>query len=39
MDEGLRDKEFLGVECLCIKTFDKLTTHENQRRTEGVFKQ
>lgn len=39
MDEVLRDEVFLGVASLCIKTFDKLTTHENQRRTEGIFKQ
>lgn len=30
---------FVVCKSLFLKSFDKLTTHENQRRTEGVFKQ
>lgn len=39
MDEILRGGRFVVCKSLFLKSFDKLTTHENQRRTEGVFKQ
>lgn len=38
MDEVSRNGAFIGVDAFIFETFDKLTTHENQRRTEGILK-